>query len=365
MWFEWWSRGSRLQPYPQCWKVISDLMFGFRYRMSGMHSYNPEQIMLSAAVRRSSRDINVMKEKLIFSGEARALCQDRCLPPSSCSVLLLLEHLENKFLSLYFTCDLLVLKKKKWAVWSFGCSASMTVHPSMHLSECLWMFSFLLFLSSILKVNPSSRLPPASFVCDVHHLLFILPPPYLLRQQWLVSLIHASVASLVTRHLSAYFPLLPFICPLMHQTSPTFLPIGDKLMCREAYRHPSLPRQALVLGVKGKSAKTVLDAQLQLFFYLAEQNWWGLEVSYYCLLTFFLYPLAPPRGGKWCRQCWGAVCRQWLRLLHQSGHQPVSETRPACFCCSETDDAQCSHHSCFSQVCLSYCWTGSLTSCIV
>ncbi|KAM9733531.1 glycerophosphodiester phosphodiesterase domain-containing protein 5 isoform 1-T1 [Menidia menidia] len=38
-----------------------------RYRMSGMHSYNPEQIMLSAAVRTSSRDINVMKEKLIFS----------------------------------------------------------------------------------------------------------------------------------------------------------------------------------------------------------------------------------------------------------------------------------------------------------
>ncbi|MED6266653.1 hypothetical protein CHARACLAT_004229 [Characodon lateralis] len=38
-----------------------------RYRMSGMRSYNPEQIMLSAAVRTSSRDINVMKEKLIFS----------------------------------------------------------------------------------------------------------------------------------------------------------------------------------------------------------------------------------------------------------------------------------------------------------
>nr|XP_046246302.1 glycerophosphodiester phosphodiesterase domain-containing protein 5 [Scatophagus argus] len=38
-----------------------------KYRMSGMRSYNPEQIMLSAAVRRSSRDLNVMKEKLIFS----------------------------------------------------------------------------------------------------------------------------------------------------------------------------------------------------------------------------------------------------------------------------------------------------------
>ncbi|KAI2646271.1 Glycerophosphodiester phosphodiesterase domain-containing protein 5 [Labeo rohita] len=34
---------------------------------SGMRSYNPEQIMLSAVVRRPSRDVNLMKEKLIFS----------------------------------------------------------------------------------------------------------------------------------------------------------------------------------------------------------------------------------------------------------------------------------------------------------
>ncbi|XP_048837312.1 glycerophosphodiester phosphodiesterase domain-containing protein 5 isoform X2 [Brienomyrus brachyistius] len=38
-----------------------------KWRMSGIRSYNPEQIMLSAAVRRSSRDVNIMKEKLIFS----------------------------------------------------------------------------------------------------------------------------------------------------------------------------------------------------------------------------------------------------------------------------------------------------------
>ncbi|XP_018604418.1 glycerophosphodiester phosphodiesterase domain-containing protein 5 isoform X2 [Scleropages formosus] len=38
-----------------------------KWRLSGMRSYNPEQIMLSAAVRRSSRDVNIMKEKLIFS----------------------------------------------------------------------------------------------------------------------------------------------------------------------------------------------------------------------------------------------------------------------------------------------------------
>uniref|UniRef100_A0A8C6WKU2 Glycerophosphodiester phosphodiesterase domain containing 5b n=1 Tax=Neogobius melanostomus TaxID=47308 RepID=A0A8C6WKU2_9GOBI len=42
-----------------------------KYRSSGIHSYNPEQIMLSAAVRRTSRDVNVMKEKLIFSGETK------------------------------------------------------------------------------------------------------------------------------------------------------------------------------------------------------------------------------------------------------------------------------------------------------
>ncbi|XP_050957838.1 glycerophosphodiester phosphodiesterase domain-containing protein 5-like isoform X2 [Labeo rohita] len=38
-----------------------------RWKMSGMRSYNPEQIMLSAVVRRPSRDVNLMKEKLIFS----------------------------------------------------------------------------------------------------------------------------------------------------------------------------------------------------------------------------------------------------------------------------------------------------------
>ncbi|XP_035240071.1 glycerophosphodiester phosphodiesterase domain-containing protein 5 isoform X2 [Anguilla anguilla] len=38
-----------------------------KWRFSGMQRYNPEQIMLSAAVRRSSRDVNIMKEKLIFS----------------------------------------------------------------------------------------------------------------------------------------------------------------------------------------------------------------------------------------------------------------------------------------------------------
>uniref|UniRef100_A0A3B4ASC9 GP-PDE domain-containing protein n=1 Tax=Periophthalmus magnuspinnatus TaxID=409849 RepID=A0A3B4ASC9_9GOBI len=50
--------------------VIAIFIFQ-KYRSSGIHSYNPEQIMLSAAVRRASRDVNVMKEKLIFSGIPR------------------------------------------------------------------------------------------------------------------------------------------------------------------------------------------------------------------------------------------------------------------------------------------------------
>lgn len=40
----------------------------YRWRMSGMQNYNPEQIVLNAVARRSSRDVNIMKEKLIFSG---------------------------------------------------------------------------------------------------------------------------------------------------------------------------------------------------------------------------------------------------------------------------------------------------------
>ncbi|XP_049447492.1 glycerophosphodiester phosphodiesterase domain-containing protein 5 isoform X1 [Epinephelus fuscoguttatus] len=38
-----------------------------RWRMSGMQNCNPEQIMLSAVTYQSSRDVNIMKEKLIFS----------------------------------------------------------------------------------------------------------------------------------------------------------------------------------------------------------------------------------------------------------------------------------------------------------
>uniref|UniRef100_A0A8D3BMU7 Glycerophosphodiester phosphodiesterase domain containing 5a n=1 Tax=Scophthalmus maximus TaxID=52904 RepID=A0A8D3BMU7_SCOMX len=49
-----------------------------KWRMSGMQNYNPEQIMLSAVARRSSRDVNIMKERLIFSGG-----EDLCLYPEN------------------------------------------------------------------------------------------------------------------------------------------------------------------------------------------------------------------------------------------------------------------------------------------
>ncbi|XP_078246355.1 glycerophosphodiester phosphodiesterase domain-containing protein 5 [Pogona vitticeps] len=48
--------------------IIIGVVFIFqKWRLGNIRSYNPEQIMLSAAVRRSSRDVNIMKEKLIFS----------------------------------------------------------------------------------------------------------------------------------------------------------------------------------------------------------------------------------------------------------------------------------------------------------
>lgn len=122
------------------------------------------------------------------------------------------------------------------------------VTPSQHAS--VWvsvnvLLLFLLFLSSLLKVSPSSSL------CDVHHFLSMLPAV------WLLPLFHASIASLVTHHSSAYCaPLLlhPSIHPFMHQTSPINPPTGDYVMCRGAYRHPGLSRQPPSAGgFKGES----------------------------------------------------------------------------------------------------------------
>ncbi|KAM6910847.1 glycerophosphodiester phosphodiesterase domain-containing protein 5 isoform 2-T2 [Lycodopsis pacificus] len=56
-----------------------------RWRMRGMQSYNPEQIMLSAVARRSSREVNIMKEKLIFSELNNGLSstEELCLYPEN------------------------------------------------------------------------------------------------------------------------------------------------------------------------------------------------------------------------------------------------------------------------------------------
>ncbi|XP_069021232.1 glycerophosphodiester phosphodiesterase domain-containing protein 5 isoform X2 [Embiotoca jacksoni] len=50
-----------------CFQKVGMRVCFDRWRMSGMQNYNPEQIMLSAVTRRCSRDVNIMKEKLIFS----------------------------------------------------------------------------------------------------------------------------------------------------------------------------------------------------------------------------------------------------------------------------------------------------------
>ncbi|XP_062983320.1 glycerophosphodiester phosphodiesterase domain-containing protein 5 isoform X2 [Elgaria multicarinata webbii] len=47
--------------------IIVGVFIFQKWRLGSIRTYNPEQIMLSAAVRRSSRDVNIMKEKLIFS----------------------------------------------------------------------------------------------------------------------------------------------------------------------------------------------------------------------------------------------------------------------------------------------------------
>ncbi|XP_011366716.1 glycerophosphodiester phosphodiesterase domain-containing protein 5 isoform X3 [Pteropus vampyrus] len=47
--------------------LITGIFVLQKWRLGGIRSYNPEQIMLSAAVRRTSRDVSIMKEKLIFS----------------------------------------------------------------------------------------------------------------------------------------------------------------------------------------------------------------------------------------------------------------------------------------------------------
>ncbi|XP_049891658.1 glycerophosphodiester phosphodiesterase domain-containing protein 5 isoform X5 [Epinephelus moara] len=47
--------------------IVTGIFCFQKWRMSGMQNCNPEQIMLSAVTCQSSRDVNIMKEKLIFS----------------------------------------------------------------------------------------------------------------------------------------------------------------------------------------------------------------------------------------------------------------------------------------------------------
>ncbi|KAJ7996078.1 hypothetical protein DPEC_G00233340 [Dallia pectoralis] len=47
--------------------VVIGMFIFQKWKMSGMQHYNPEQIMLSAVTRRPGPNVNVMKEKLIFS----------------------------------------------------------------------------------------------------------------------------------------------------------------------------------------------------------------------------------------------------------------------------------------------------------
>ncbi|XP_049447494.1 glycerophosphodiester phosphodiesterase domain-containing protein 5 isoform X3 [Epinephelus fuscoguttatus] len=47
--------------------IVTGIFCFQKWRMSGMQNCNPEQIMLSAVTYQSSRDVNIMKEKLIFS----------------------------------------------------------------------------------------------------------------------------------------------------------------------------------------------------------------------------------------------------------------------------------------------------------
>ncbi|KAM6970221.1 glycerophosphodiester phosphodiesterase domain-containing protein 5 isoform 2-T3 [Aplochiton taeniatus] len=55
-----------------------------KWKMSGMQNCNPEQIMLSAVARRPSRDVNVMKEKLIFSDiNGGSSADELCLYPEN------------------------------------------------------------------------------------------------------------------------------------------------------------------------------------------------------------------------------------------------------------------------------------------
>ena len=133
------------------------------------------------------------------------------------------------------------LKYEEWAFSSFRRPASMSLRPSMHPSECLWMFSYSSSSSSL----PCWRSAPvaACVMCTTSC------PCYQQCDFFLYSMhpLHPSLPTtpLPTVPLSSFIhpSIHPSIHPFMHQTSPINPPTGDYVMCRGAYRHPGLSRQ--------------------------------------------------------------------------------------------------------------------------
>lgn len=134
----------------------------------------------------------------------------------------------------------------------------------------------------MLKVNPSSGL------CDVPHLLSMLPHLSISSASSDFSLysMHPLHPSLSATSL-ATVPFSPSsIHPSLHAPNlPVNPPSGDSVMCRGAYRRPSLSRQPLVLGVKGKSyhcQSEVLHPFSYSFFFT---QWLLLSFSLLCVFS--------------------------------------------------------------------------------
>ena len=110
---------------------------------------------------------------------------------------------------LQINLTLFELEDEEWAFsWVSGAPLARDSIPAW---ICLWMFSlllFLLYLSSSLKVSPSKAaclLHPSCVMCTTScpsYLLSISSPAVILP-----FLFHASIASLVTCHLYAYYAL--------------------------------------------------------------------------------------------------------------------------------------------------------------
>lgn len=129
-------------------------LFSCRWRLGSIRTYNPEQIMLSAAVRRSSRDVKIMKEKLIFSGMNGAGCTKLFAPSYSCY---LLE--ERWFCFFFYGCHLPQLGQGSWTdpaalnhLWDVvlahpsqyvpGLSTDLLINPAFNFPSCAMQLSY-------------------------------------------------------------------------------------------------------------------------------------------------------------------------------------------------------------------------------